>query len=124
MKISCARGVVTLKGQVRSAQERSQLEAATRKVDGVRAVNTEIAINPKAPTGNEIADDLTLAAKVRVALAGQTGLNAFKLNISAHRGVVTLEGSVASQALKSVALDTARGVNGVKGVVDKLSVQR
>jgi len=38
--------------------------------------------------------------------------------------VVTLAGSVPSPALRSVAYDTARGVTGVKGVVNKLTVER
>lgn len=124
VKIECTQGTVTMRGQVRSSQEREQLIAAARKVDGVKAVVANIAVNPKAPTGNEIADDVTLAAKVRVALAGQTGVNALKIGVSSHRGVVTLEGGVPSKAIKSVALDVTRGVAGVKGVVDKLQVQR
>jgi hyperosmotically inducible protein len=124
IKISCAPGVVTMTGQVRSKEERDQLIAAAYKINGVKTLVAHIEINPKAPTGNEIADDLTLATKVRVAVAGQTGVNALKIDVSAHHSVVTLSGKVPSPALKSVALDAARGVPGVKGVVDKLSVQR
>lgn len=124
VKIECAGSTVTMSGQVRSAQELQQLVAAARKVDGVKVVNSRITVNPKAPTGNEIADDVTLAGKVRVAIAGQTGVNALKIDVSAHRGVVTLTGGVPSAAIKTVAVDTARGVNGVKGVVDKLQIQR
>jgi osmotically-inducible protein OsmY len=124
VKISCAPGVVTMTGQVRSKEEREQLIEAARKVEGVKSVVAHIEINPKAPTGNEIADDLTLATKVRVALAGQTGVNAIKIDVTVHRGVVTLAGNVPSTALRSVAVDTARGVSGVKGVVNKLTVER
>jgi hyperosmotically inducible periplasmic protein len=124
VKISCAPGLVTMTGQVRSKDEREQLIAAARKVEGVKSLVTHIDINPKAPTGNEIADDLALATKVRVAIAGQTGVNALKIDVTAHRSVVTLTGTVPSPALKLVAVDTARGVTGVKGVVDKLAVQR
>lgn len=124
IKVSCAPGVVTMTGQVRSKEERGQLIAAARKIDGVKTVVAHIEINAKAPTGNEIADDLTLATKVRVAIAGQTGVNALNIDVSAHRSIVTLSGKVPSPALKTVAVDAARGVTGVKGVVDKLTVQR
>lgn len=124
IKISCAPGVVTMTGQVRSKQEREQLIDAARKVDGVKTVVAHIEINPKAPTGNEIADDLTLATKVRVAIAGQAGVNALKIDVTAHRSVVTLTGKVPSRALKTVAVDAARSVSGVRGVVDKLAVER
>lgn len=124
VKIECAGSTVTMSGQVRSAQELQQLVMAARHVDGVKLVVSHITVNPKAPTGNEIADDVTLAGKVRVAIAGQTGVNALKIDVSAHRGVVTLTGGVPSAAIRTVAVDTARGVNGVKGVVDKLQIQR
>jgi len=124
VKISCAPGVVTMTGQVRSKEEREQLVEAAHKVEGVKSVIVNIQINPKAPTGNEIADDLTVATKVRVALASQTGVNAVKIDVTVHRGVVTLTGSVPSKALRSVAVDAARGVSGVKGVVNKLTVER
>jgi len=124
VKIECTAGNVAMSGQVRSAQERDQLIRAAREVQGVKSVTADIKINPKAPTGNEIADDVTLATKVRVAIAGQTGVNALKIGVVAHRGVITLTGDVPSPAVKSVAYDTARGVAGVKGVVDKLEVRR
>jgi osmotically-inducible protein OsmY len=124
VKIECTAGVVTMRGQVRSAQELEQLVKAARHVNGVKVVQVHVAINPKAPTGNEIADDVSLAAQVRVAIAGQTGVNALKIDVSSHRGVVTLEGDVPSRAIETVAVDTARGTSGVKGVVDKLRIQR
>ena len=124
IKVSCTKGFVSMAGQVRSTQEREQLEEAVGKIDGVKGTAFIIAVNPKAPTGNEIADNVALEAKVRLALAGQTGVNAFKLHVSAHHGVVTLTGSVPSASLRTVARDTARGVHGVKGVVDDLSVER
>ncbi|HME81067.1 MAG TPA: BON domain-containing protein [Candidatus Eremiobacteraceae bacterium] len=124
VKIECSPGLVTLRGEVRSAQERDQLIAATRKIDGVKAVDAHIVVNPKAPTGNEIADDVTLATKVHVAIAGQTGVNALKIGVGVHNGVATLTGDVPSPAIQTVAVDAARGVKGVKGVVDKLEVRR
>jgi hyperosmotically inducible protein len=124
VKVECTKGVVTMSGQVRSAQEREQLIAAAQKVQGVTSVVSHVQVNPKAPTGNEIADDVTIAAKVHVAIAGQTGVNALKINVSSHNGVVTLGGTVPSPAIKTVAVAAARGVDGVKRVVDKLAVQR
>jgi osmotically-inducible protein OsmY len=124
VKIECSPGTVALRGEVRSAQERDQLIAAVGKIDGVKAVFAQIRVNPKAPTGNEIADDVTLATKVHVALAGQTGVNALKIGVAVHNGVATLTGDVPSPAIKTVAVDATRGVKGIKGVVDKLEVQR
>ena len=124
LNVSCAHGSVTLQGQVRNVAERTQLLAATKKVKGVKRVIMKVAINPNAPTGNEIAEDLTLDGRVRLALGQQTGMNAFKLDVTVHRGVVTLSGTVPSRTVKTLALETVRGVDGVKGVVDRVKVQK
>ena len=124
VNITCTHAKVTLQGQVRSEAERAQLEAAAKKVKGVKGVIMKVAINPNAPTGNEVAEDLALDGKIRLALAQQTGMNAFKFDVEVHRGVVTLTGTVPSRAVKAVALDTVRTVDGVKGVVDKVKVQK
>jgi len=124
LSVSCAHRVVTLQGQVRTATERAQLEAAAKKVKGVTRVDMKVAINPNAPTGNEVAEDLALDGKVRLALAQQTGMNAFKFDVQVHRGVVTLSGTAPSRAVKSVAIETVRGIDGVKGVVDKVTVKK
>lgn len=124
LNISCAHAAVTLQGQVRSAAERAQLEAAAKKVNGVKRVIMKVAVNPNAPTGNEVAEDLALDGRIRFALAQQTGMNAFKFDVVVHRGVVTLSGTVPSRTIKTLALDTVRGVDGVKSVVDKVKVQK
>jgi osmotically-inducible protein OsmY len=124
LNVTCTHGTVTLQGQVRSATERAQLQTAVKKVKGVRAIVMKVAVNPNAPTGNEVAEDLALDGRVRLALAQQTGMNAFKFDVQVHRGVVTLTGTVPSRAVKTVALDTVRSVDGVKAVVDKVKIQK
>jgi osmotically-inducible protein OsmY len=115
---------VTLTGQVHSADERARVDAAARSVPGIAGLNDRLRINSKAPTANEIAADLELQARVQAAVAGQTGVNALKIAVSAHRGVVTLSGTVPSSTVRTLAVQTARGVQGVARVVDRLHVQR
>jgi osmotically-inducible protein OsmY len=118
--VDVAQGVVTLGGQVHSKQERDKVDEAARSVSGVKRVDDRLAVNPKAPTANEIADDVTLQAKVKAALAAQTGVNALKVTVSVHAGVVALEGTYATPALHEVILETTRGVAGVRRVDDHL----
>ncbi|HEV2038235.1 MAG TPA: BON domain-containing protein, partial [Candidatus Eremiobacteraceae bacterium] len=80
-------------------------------------------VNPKAPTAEEIANDLSLQAKVKTALAAQTGVNALKVQVSVHSGVVLLEGSVPSKTVHDLVVETARGVSGVHRVVDHLRLE-
>lgn len=123
VRVHVAQGIVTLNGEVKTAQIRKKVEGAARSVDGVKAVIDRIIVNPNAPTGQEIAADVGLQARVEAALAAQTGVNALKLSVSARKGVVTLSGIVPSASIKATALDTVRGVKGVKSVIDHITVQ-
>lgn len=113
-------GVVTLGGQVHSKEERDKVTDAARSVSGVKRVIDRLVVNPKAPTANEIADDVSLQAKVKAALAAQTGVNALKVTVSVHGGVVALDGTYASNALHEVIVETVHGVAGVRRVEDHL----
>ena len=117
-------GVVTLTGQVHSAQERDRADAAAHSVSGVKRVNDKLVVNSKAPTADEIAGDLELQAKVKTALAAQTGVNALKVNVSVHAGVATLDGSYPSTPMHEVILQTVHSVPGVRSVVDHLRLVR
>ena len=124
LQVKCDKGVVTLGGTVKSQQERSAIEDASRKVDGVKSVLDRIAVDPNAPTAQEIEADLALAARIQTALAAQTGVNAAKIHVDVHRGVVTMTGTLPSAAHRQVADQTARAVPGVNRLVDKIVVAR
>jgi osmotically-inducible protein OsmY len=119
---NCDRGTVTLTGKVATNAERTAIEKAARGVSGVREVVDEIAVDPSAPTGRQIAADIELAAKIQAALAAQTGINAAKIHVDVHRGVVTLTGTLPSAAHREVADQTVRGVRGVVKLVDKITI--
>lgn len=117
-------GAVTLTGQVHSESERIKVDAAARSVAGVTRFDDRIVVNPKAPTTQEIESDLALQAKVKAALTAQTGVNALKVQVSARAGVVLLEGTAATKAIHEVIIETTRGVEGVRRVVDHLRLER
>lgn len=64
-----------------------------------------------------------LATRVASAIAAQTGVNAARVKPTARDGIVTLTGSAPTEAVKTTMLQTARGVPGVRRVVDKIEVQ-
>lgn len=117
-------GAVTLTGQVHSESERIKVDTTARSVSGITRFDDRVIVNPKAPTAEEIASDLALQAKVNTALTAQTGVNALKVHVSAHAGVVTLEGTVTSRAIHQVIIETTRDVAGVRRVVDRLRLER
>lgn len=116
-------GVVTLSGEARSVQERSDYERAARSVDGVRGMVDTVRINPHLRGAREAVGDAALQAKVAGAIAAQTGLNVFHMRTAAHNGVVTLTGSVATRAIKETMLASVRQVNGVTRVIDNIEVK-
>ncbi|HXW51992.1 MAG TPA: BON domain-containing protein [Candidatus Acidoferrales bacterium] len=115
---------VTLTGQVHSEQERVAVDQAVRGISGIAGLDDRLKVNPNAPTANEIAADLALQARVQAAIAAQTGVNALKITVSAHHGVVTLSGTVTSWAAHTLVVQSARGVSGVTRLIDRIHLQR
>ena len=113
-------GDVELTGMVRTRAERSHIDAAVRKVNGVRELRDQISINPQAQSFSS--GDFALAAHATAALAAQTGVNAANIRVSAENGVLTLRGNVPSASIKTTAVETVQHLSGVKRVVDQLRV--
>lgn len=68
------------------------------------------------------AEDGWLWTKTRGALAATEDLRDSTINIDVENAVVTLSGSVASQAQKTKAEQVAKGVTGVRSVTNNLTV--
>ena len=115
-------GRATLSGSVRSAQVRANLVKAAGGANGVRTVQDDLRIDPRAPSARDSFDDVSVQARVTAALAAQAGVNALRVHVRAHAGAVTLEGSAPSAAIKSTMVAAAKEVAGVRGVVDRLRV--
>jgi hyperosmotically inducible protein len=68
-------------------------------------------------------DDATLAANVKAKLTTDAPLSAATINVAAASGVVTLSGTVATEAEKAKAESIASAVEGVKSVTNSISVK-
>jgi hypothetical protein len=68
------------------------------------------------------ADDLWLWTKVRAQMAAADDLRDSTVNVDVDNNVVTLTGTVASDAQKAKAAEVARGVEGVRNVTNNLTV--
>lgn len=121
--IASDRGVVTLTGQARDAQERAKFVDAAKSVSGVVSVRNELSINPQAQGLRGQASDAALTARVSTAIAGQAGVNAFKVQPSVHHGVVTLRGTVNSEPVHQTIVQTVRNVPGVENIVDDITIR-
>lgn len=73
-------------------------------------------------TVGSFADDSYLTSVVKAKLLGDTGLKAFHIHVTTRGQVVTLTGTVPTAALRAEAVQVAKGVGGVKGVVDNIQI--
>jgi len=73
---------------------------------------------------HEVASDDLIADTVRQKLASDQVVKGGALEVAVKDGTVTLSGAVASEKVKARAERLARGVKGVRQVVNKLAVRR
>lgn len=73
-------------------------------------------------TIGEFTDDVGIQSRVKLALLNDDDIKGLRINTEVKRGVVTLQGQVASHQLKRRAVSLAAGVKGVERVEDKLTV--
>ena len=113
-------GVVRLSGKVKTDDIEKRYVAAASQVDGVHHVDAALTVDNALPSSTKAASDFALAAAVRVAIAGQAGVNSIPLQVGVKSGVVTLAGHVPSAAVHETVVAAAKGTHGVKSVVDHL----
>jgi hyperosmotically inducible protein len=113
-------GVVTLRGKVESAEEKSAAESISRNVDGVKSVTNLLQVVPLGQRRLVDAQDQDIveAAKARVARDEQLQTAEFK--IRSDNGMVTLLGAVPDARTKSRAAELVRSIPGVKTVRNEL----
>ncbi len=73
-------------------------------------------------TGQAV-DDSVINTRVNTALIGNDKTKARQIDVEVYRGEVQLNGFVDSEAAKTAAVATARGIEGVRGVKDNLQIR-
>jgi hyperosmotically inducible protein len=99
----------------------------TPSIDTTRARETGAAIGEKVAEGANRAEhaleDGALTAKIKSKMALDDSVKALDISIDTNAGVVTLSGTVHSQAEKTRALQLTRETSGVKSVSDRLVIR-
>ncbi|MCX5806717.1 MAG: BON domain-containing protein [Proteobacteria bacterium] len=81
------------------------------------------ASTPKQESTGEFVDDSVITTKIKTLLANDDFLKSFKISVETRKGVVQLSGFVDSQNAVNKADQIARGVGGVKSVMNNLAVK-
>lgn len=118
--VSVRDGVVTLTGFVDNYTKKYNAERAAKRVAGVKAVANDIEV--KLPSESERADPDIAKAAVQ-ALQWRIGLPHERIKVIVRNGWVTLEGEVDWQFQSGWAESAVRGLAGVKGVTNLITVK-
>ena len=126
--IDVSHGNVTLGGTVHHKATQELAEEAALSVDGVKDVTNDIKLAPSDSSQPPVAkavgkaeretDDAILESRVKLKLIDNLGMKAFKVEVEAADGTVSLRGELPSDAMKNTAITTAKGTSGVKKVID------
>lgn len=71
----------------------------------------------------EYIDDTLITTKVKAALAADPNVKATEVNVETFKGMVQLSGFVSTKESIQKAIDIARGVSGVRGVKNDMTVK-
>jgi osmotically-inducible protein OsmY len=126
-------GMVTLKGSVASEGERQQAVAIAKSTDGVKMVHDNLVVDrsmdasrrdtsPRGTTGTRI-DDPWITTKIQSKYFLHDDIKARRVDVDTKGGIVTLNGSVPSDAAKQAAEVIAQDTDGVVKVVNNLTVE-
>jgi len=116
-------GEVTLFGVVDSQMTKEASATAARKVDGVKSVvNALEVVVPSKQTAGAVNDEVIHAA-ISKRLEANSQLSDSHISIEVKNGVARLTGDVQSQGDRLTALTVTRTTQGVRGLIDALSVE-
>jgi osmotically-inducible protein OsmY len=111
---------VLLSGEVYNEADKTAIEVAIGKIDGVKSVVNDLAVMWPSST-SERSRDLLLAGKIKATFVDAAGLSSNAFTIVTERGVVYLMGRVTEEEATR-AIDLARAVPGVVKVVRLVDV--
>jgi len=133
IKVAVSNGVATLTGDVSNAAQKAEAGRLAR-IPGITKVENNITVdknvdksladktkNGLSKAGDKI-DDAWITTKVNWFFVGEDTLKHSKINVDTKNNVVTLSGTVTNLAGKNRAAQLARQTDGVKNVVNNLTI--
>jgi len=115
--VSTINGVVTLSGAVSNILAKERAQALAEATVGVRAIVNRINVEPVTPRSD---NELEMAVEDAWLLDPAT--QSYRLEADVEGGIVTIKGTVSSYAEKDLSATVAKGVRGVKGILNELEV--
>ncbi len=143
VNVDTLNGIVTLKGEVPTQQEKDAAAQVAGKIEGVKRVENQLSVNPATagtglPTGNEMkeqvknaasqvaqevkteATDAVLLGAIKTRLVA-AGYNTVAVNV--NRGEAALSGEVATEKDRIAAEAIVSKMNGVTKTINRITVK-
>ena len=115
-------GVVTLRGEAANQAQKDLATEYAAEIEGVKSVSNQMTVKGERTMDARV-DDATITAQVKSALVSRRSTSAINTTVKSFNGVVTLGGVAKNEAEKELAEKLARGVRGVREVVNKMTVE-
>jgi hyperosmotically inducible periplasmic protein len=129
-------GVVTLKGEVENAADKAEAVRIARETEGVTQVDDRLRVEGQPETSGEggvpaTADaesgpagaDAWVTSKIQARYFLDSEVKGRDVDVTTEGGIVTLRGTVGSEAERRHAIALARNTDGVRSVTDQLQVR-
>jgi hyperosmotically inducible protein len=122
--VSTRHGEVLLSGFVDDQAQADKEVQLARGVDGVKSVDSKLMVKNGPSTAGNNLDDSVITVKVKSALMTDAQTRSSQIAVATDKGVVQLSGFVGSADEQARAAVLARGVQGVRDVVDATALKK
>jgi hyperosmotically inducible protein len=124
IKVETRKGEVQLSGFVDTQAQMDRAVAIAKGVEGVKKVDNNMSLKTTSTTMGEKIDDGVITTKVKAALLGDSTVKSSDIGVVTRDGEVQLSGFVDSQSQIERATEVAKGVQGVKNVINEMSIKK
>ena len=121
IKIDSKNGAVTLTGTVAEGSHKSLAEDTVESLPGVKSVDNKLKVKGESPAEHS---DGWLSTKVKSTLLFHRNVSASGTDVYVKDGVVSLRGEASSLAQKELTTEYAKDVEGVKDVINEMTVAK
>jgi hyperosmotically inducible protein len=123
-KVETRKGEVLLSGFVDNQMQLDRATAATRAVEGVKAVQNNVILKDAPTSVGKKVDAGIITSKVKAALLGDPDVKSFDIAVVTRNDEVLLTGFVDNQVQMDRAVAIARNIEGVRMVSNEMSIKK
>lgn len=123
IQVETRKGEVQLSGFVNSQAQIDRATVVTKGVEGVKNVINNMTIKTAGATAGDKVDDGMITTKVKAALLADESIKSSDIAVVTRNGEVQLSGFVNNKTQIDRATEVARGVEGVKNVINEMTLK-